>query len=145
GLHRPADAELLRARALLTRRDFDAARDLLEDLIARDPRAGPPRVYLSHLCLRQAEVQARGDGRSPLWDAAEQALRAVLRLDPGQAPSWRNLALLLWHERRRPAEALAACRAGRFHCPADPALHALEGQVVRAVEAGQPSAPGPAQ
>jgi tetratricopeptide (TPR) repeat protein len=131
GLQRAADAQLLHARALLVRREYDAARELLEDLIARDPRAAAPHVYLSHIYLQQAE--AAGDRRSSWWDAAEQILRTVVRLDPHQASSWRNLALLLGHERGRPTEALAACRAGRFHCPDDAALVRLEEQLARSV------------
>ncbi len=130
GFHRPEDAALLQARARLTQRDFNGARVLLEEHILRDPAAVPPRVYLSHLCLREA--QAAADPRSPLWDAAERTLRAVVRMDPAEACSWRNLTLLLWQERRQPAEALAACRAGRFHCPTDPALRLLEEQIRRA-------------
>jgi tetratricopeptide (TPR) repeat protein len=125
GLHRLADAELLQARALLARRAFEAARSLLEDQIARDPRTLLPRLYLSRVCLQEAQAGPAA-ARAPLWDAAEQALRTVIHLDPGQASSWRNLALVLWHEQHRPADALAACRAGRFHCPADPLLRQLE-------------------
>jgi tetratricopeptide (TPR) repeat protein len=129
GLHQPAEADVLHARAHLARKELDAARDRLEDLLGRFPRHVPARVYLSHVYLQQA--QTAGGAAPPLWDAAEQALRTVVRLDPGQASSWRNLVLLLAQERGRPGEALAACRAGRFHCPADPVLVGLEAELAR--------------
>jgi tetratricopeptide (TPR) repeat protein len=80
-----AEAELLRARALLGRSDFAAARRILETLIAEDPRAVRPRVALSYTYLQEGHD----------WAAAERALRDVLALDPNHAETRHNLATLL--------------------------------------------------
>jgi tetratricopeptide (TPR) repeat protein len=118
--HTAVEGLLLRAKAHLARREFDAARGLVEAAIARAPRAVAPRVVLTHLLLQE--------GRD--WHAAEQALREVLELDPGQAESWRNLAVL-YRQQRRLAEAEAVCRSARVHCPADPDLLLLHGLTLR--------------
>jgi GT2 family glycosyltransferase/thioredoxin-like negative regulator of GroEL len=85
---RPAgavQAEVLRARGELARREFAAARQRLEELIAREPEALAPREILSHVLLQE--------GRD--WDAAEAALRHVLQLAPNHRAARRNLATLL--------------------------------------------------
>jgi tetratricopeptide (TPR) repeat protein len=69
----------------LARREFGAARRVLEEAAARFPREVQPRLALSRVLLQE--------GRD--WEAAERALRDVLRLDPGQAEARRNLAVLL--------------------------------------------------
>jgi glycosyltransferase involved in cell wall biosynthesis/Flp pilus assembly protein TadD len=79
------EAEVLRARGHLARREFDPARALLAAVIARHPQALEPRVVLSHVLLQE--------GRDP--DAAEQALRDVLALDPQHAEARSNLSVLL--------------------------------------------------
>jgi glycosyltransferase involved in cell wall biosynthesis len=80
-----AGAVLLRARGHLARREFAAARALLEEAIARAPTALAPRVALSHAWLQE--------GHDPA--AAERALRDVLALDPDHAEARHNLAVLL--------------------------------------------------
>jgi tetratricopeptide (TPR) repeat protein len=79
------EAAVLKARSALARREFPAARRLLEEAVARAPRALAPRVLLSHALLQE--------GRDPA--AAEQALREILALDPGHAEARHNLAVLL--------------------------------------------------
>ncbi len=79
------EAAVLRARGLLARRDFAAARALLDEVIRAHPQALGPRVALSHLLLQE--------GRDPA--AAEQALRDVLLLDPGHREALHNLSVLL--------------------------------------------------
>jgi tetratricopeptide (TPR) repeat protein len=76
---------LLRARGHLARREFAAARRLLEDAAARAPDLLAPRVLLSHALLQE--------GCDPA--AAERALREVLALDPGNREARHNLAILL--------------------------------------------------
>jgi tetratricopeptide (TPR) repeat protein len=90
----PAEAVVLRARSHMGRKEYPAARQLLEAAIAQAPRELPPRVVLSHCLLQEAR-----DGA-----AAERALRNVLGLDPDHAEARRNLAILLEHQ-GRPAEA----------------------------------------
>jgi tetratricopeptide (TPR) repeat protein len=90
-----AEADVLLARARLARKDYAAARALLEGCIAREPEALRPRVVLRYVLL-----QERGDPA-----AAEAALRAVLERDTGNAEAAHNLRVLL---RGRP-EAPPAC------------------------------------
>jgi uncharacterized protein HemY len=73
------------------RREFDAARRLLADVIAREPAALLPRVVLSYVLLQE--------GRD--LPAAEQALCDVLALAPDHAETRRNLAFLRAQDRRR--------------------------------------------
>lgn len=113
------DAAVLNARSLLARRMYVPARQELEIAIARTPQALVPRILLAHVLLQE--------GRAPA--AAEEALRAVLRLDPRQEESWRNLVTLLRHEGRL-AEALAACEAGQMYCPGNDDLALLEALVL---------------
>ena len=55
----------------------------MEAAIAEHPQALWPRRILTHVFLQSGE-----------WDAAEQALGAVLALDPNNAEALRNLAVL---------------------------------------------------
>jgi tetratricopeptide (TPR) repeat protein len=80
----PLEAALLRARAGMARREFPAARRLLEEAVVQFPREVRPRVVLSHALLQE--------GRD--WEAAERALQAVLALDGGHEESRHNLRLL---------------------------------------------------
>jgi tetratricopeptide (TPR) repeat protein len=82
------EGTLLRARAHLTRGEFAAAKDRLQEAIARAPKALAPRIGLSHVLMLE--------GRD--WPAAEQALRDILVLDPMHSEALRNLEIL---ERRR--------------------------------------------
>jgi tetratricopeptide (TPR) repeat protein len=85
-------AGLFRARGRLTRNEFAAARKELEELVARYPQTLPAWLLLSRALLRE--------GRD--WKRAEQALRAVLKLDANNAEAQHNLALLLRRRRSRP-------------------------------------------
>jgi tetratricopeptide (TPR) repeat protein len=111
----PADAVVLRARACLRRGEFDEARRIAEDGIARFPETVWPLVVLTQALL-QLGVE----------DAAEAALREVLRLDPYQAESWRNLAKLLRNQNRF-AEAVALCNDAREFYPDEPDLLRVQG------------------
>jgi hypothetical protein len=95
----------------LARREFEAARTLFEKASATEPQAIAPRVCPTHVLL-----QERKD-----WAAGERALCEVVRLDPGEVESWRNLAVLL-KSQKRVAEALAVCRSAQAHVGSDPAL-----------------------
>jgi tetratricopeptide (TPR) repeat protein len=80
---------VLRAHAHLGRKEFAAGRRLLEEAIARAPKALGPRVILTHVLLQE--------GRD--WQAAERALREVLALEPNHAEAKSNLAVLLRQQR----------------------------------------------
>ena len=88
------EAGVLRARSHLARKEFAAAREILEAAITRAPREVHARVILTHVLLQE--------GRDDC--AAEQALRGVLERDPQHTEAWRNLALLLNHQGRRETE-----------------------------------------
>lgn len=117
--HAPLDAALLRARAHQARKDFAAARQLLEDAIHREPQVLTSYVILSHVLLQSGDETA-----------AEPLLRQIVGRDPGQAESWRNLAVLL-RRRGRLREAIAAAQAGRLHCPHDGELSLLHALLLR--------------
>jgi hypothetical protein len=87
------EALVLRARGHLARKEFwHARRILVEEAIPQAPQALWPRQILTHVLLQE--------GRD--WDAAEQALREVLVLDPEHREANNNLAVLLHHRRGRP-------------------------------------------
>jgi tetratricopeptide (TPR) repeat protein len=69
------EGEVLEARALLARQQFQAARLLLEGVIAEHPEAVYPWVILSHVLLQEGKD----------WGGAEHALRQVLNRDPSTA------------------------------------------------------------
>jgi tetratricopeptide (TPR) repeat protein len=75
---------VLRARGLLARRDFAAARALVETALKHRPTEALLWVVLSHALLQE--------GRDP--DAAERALRKILELDPADGEARTNLAIL---------------------------------------------------
>jgi tetratricopeptide (TPR) repeat protein len=81
----PVESAVVRARVQLARKEFAAARALLDPVIAAHPQAVWPRLILSHVLLQE--------DRDP--DAAERALRAVLELEPQHAQARHNLAVLL--------------------------------------------------
>jgi tetratricopeptide (TPR) repeat protein len=87
---------LLRARLHLERQEFGPARQLLERLIAHEPKAPEPRRLLSYVLLQEGTDAA----------AAEQALRDLLVLAPGDAEARHNLAVLLGQQQR-------GCGSGR--------------------------------
>ena|SRR5438128_9566532 len=84
GLAMPMEAAVLRARACLARKEFDAARSLLAETIDRHPQEVWPRVILSHCLLEE------GSDRP----AAEQALLDILELDPDNTGARHNLQVL---------------------------------------------------
>jgi tetratricopeptide (TPR) repeat protein len=83
--HNMVDALQLRGRVHMARQEFEAARKLLTEAVALAPDAVQPHTLLSHVLLLE--------GRD--WDAAEQELRTVLRLDPEDPDARRNLGILL--------------------------------------------------
>jgi GT2 family glycosyltransferase/Flp pilus assembly protein TadD len=117
----PLEAALLRARDRMARQDFTAARDLLGEAITFYPQAVAPRLLLSRTLLQE--------GRD--YVAAEEALRAVLALEPQNGEARHNLARLLEERRKQsPADAVflgngAGLLAGR------PARRPLSAQVPR--------------
>ena len=96
-----SDGAILRARLHLAKKEFAAARTILNQLIAQNPQAMAPRFYLTHLLL--------GEGQD--WQAAEQALRDLLKIDPRQPQGWYNLVALLRRRNRLP-EARRMCARG---------------------------------
>jgi hypothetical protein len=95
------EAGVLRARALLARKEFAAARVILHKVIEQYPREVWPRVILSHVWLQE--------GLDPV--AAEKALRDVLELAPCHLEAHRNLSVLLLQQQ---PNALPS-RAVRYH------------------------------
>ncbi len=119
------EAAVWRARSHLVQGQAGAARGELEEILPRMPADTVwPRVLLSYALLQEGKD----------WEAAEQALRDVLRLAPHDPEAWHNLAQLL-HRQRFGAEALAACQAGLFYCPQAEGLRLLEAMMLR--EKGQ--------
>ncbi len=114
-----AEVAFWRARGHLRQGRFDQARQLLEELLRQAPPALKPRILLSHVLLQEGKD----------WEAAEAALREVVKLDPRQAESWRNLVALL-RQQERSAEAFAACQAGQGYCPDYGELILLEGLIL---------------
>jgi tetratricopeptide (TPR) repeat protein len=120
--HAPLDAALLHARLHLAQKQFGDARRLLEEVLRQAPNHLPAHVLLSHVLLQAGDETA-----------AEPQLRRIVELDPGQAESWRNLAVL-YRRTGRWREAIAAARAGCLHCPQDAHLLLLHGALLQ--EAG---------
>jgi tetratricopeptide (TPR) repeat protein len=87
---RHVEAGVLQARLHLARREFAAARPLLEQVIARAPQAIYPRFFLGEALLQE--------GRD--LGAAEKALRDLLALDPNYAPAQQRLQALLRQQGR---------------------------------------------
>ena len=92
------EAAVLKARADLARREFAAARQRLEQVIADYPQALWPRVILSHVLLQE--------NRDLL--AAERVLRDLLKLEPNHVEARNNLAVLLRERKRQAADAAFA-------------------------------------
>jgi tetratricopeptide (TPR) repeat protein len=110
------EGQILQARGMLARKEFEAARSILEPMAAAKPQLVYPRIILSHVYL-----QERKD-----FESAERVLREIVQLDPTQAESWRNLAVLLREQGRRD-EAAEACRTGWRLNPTYPTLPLLLG------------------
>jgi tetratricopeptide (TPR) repeat protein len=132
------EGQVLRARGMLARKEFDPAKSILREVARRNPGWVHPRIILSHVLLQEGKDES----------TAEQVLREVVDLDPSQAESWRNLAVLYRHQglaapvapasrlaqaghATRLAQAAAVCRSARVHCPHDPDLLLLQGIVLR--------------
>jgi tetratricopeptide (TPR) repeat protein len=84
------DAVLLRAKAMLARKEHGPARVALEDAVSRWPDALAVREKLSHALLLEGKDH----------EAAERVLREVLERDPGNAGARHNLTLLLAERQR---------------------------------------------
>jgi GT2 family glycosyltransferase/Tfp pilus assembly protein PilF len=110
------EGQILQARGMLARKEFEAARSILEPMVEAQPGSVYPRIILSHVYL-----QDRKD-----FESAERVLREVVQLDATQAESWRNLAVLL-REQGRLDEAAEACRTGWRLNPNYPTLPLLLG------------------
>jgi tetratricopeptide (TPR) repeat protein/SAM-dependent methyltransferase len=106
---RQVEAALLQARLLMARQEFAAARRLLEQAVADNPRVLPLRMALSHVLVQE------GTDRP----AAEQALRAVLELDPDNQQARDHLQALA----RQPGQVAPADEA-----PAQPLRTAAEAE-----------------
>jgi GT2 family glycosyltransferase len=91
------EALLLRAKAMLARKEFTPARAALEEAVGRWPDALAVREKLSHALLM--------DGKDP--EAAERVLREVLERDPGNAGARHNLTLLVAERQRAKDRALS--------------------------------------
>ena len=85
------EGEVLEARALLARKQFQAARLLLEEVIAGHPEAAYPWVILSHVLLQEGKD----------WGGAEHVLRQIIHRDPQHREAWHNLNTLLHQKGRR--------------------------------------------
>jgi glycosyltransferase involved in cell wall biosynthesis len=99
------EGQMLRARAMLARKEFEKARLVLEPMVATQPGSVYPRIILSHVYLQEGKD----------LQAAERVLREIAELDPTQAETWRNLAVLL-RQQGRLDEAVRACHTGWRHC-----------------------------
>jgi len=110
------EGQIIKARGMLARKEFEKARTVLEPMAAALPGAVYPRVILSHAYLQE--------GRD--LPAAERMLREIVELDPSQAETWRNLAVLL-RQQGRLEEAVEVCRTGWRHCLVYPTLPLLLG------------------
>jgi glycosyltransferase involved in cell wall biosynthesis/tetratricopeptide (TPR) repeat protein len=84
---------VLRGRLSMVRRDYAAARQVLEAAVERFPQEVYLWVVLSHALLQEGKD----------WPAAERALRRVLELEPGNVEARSNLTILL----RQQGKALA--------------------------------------
>jgi len=117
--HAALDADLLRARMHLARKEFASARQLLENILQQAPHLVTAYVLLSHVLLQSGDEIT-----------AEPLLRRIVEIDSSHAESWRNLAVLFRRQNRLP-EAIAAAQAGRLHCPQDGDLLLLYGILLR--------------
>jgi tetratricopeptide (TPR) repeat protein len=110
------EGRMLQARGMLARKEFEAARSVLEPMTAAQPEAVHPRAILSHVYLQEGHD----------LQSAECVLREIVQLDPTQAETSRNLAVLL-RQQGRLDEAVEACRTGWRHSLNYPTLPLLLG------------------
>jgi glycosyltransferase involved in cell wall biosynthesis/tetratricopeptide (TPR) repeat protein len=111
------EASVLLARGHMARREFQVARQILHDIITQHPRAVWPRVILSYALLQE----------STDLEAAEEALRDVLALEPGQEEARNNLRILLHSQNRASDEFITqgTSLAALYHaaCETSSSLH----------------------
>jgi Flp pilus assembly protein TadD len=69
---------------MLARKEFDSAKTIFSQTAEEFPAMLEPRILLSYAYLQEGKD----------WDAAEQALHAVLALDPGNKEARNNLTVL---------------------------------------------------
>jgi tetratricopeptide (TPR) repeat protein len=79
------ESAILRAQGHMARKEFEAAKQLLEETKERFPKSLVPRVVLSHALLQENRD----------LDRAEHALRDVLAMDPHHRPTQHNLHILM--------------------------------------------------
>lgn len=84
------EAEVLRVRLLLQRQDFSGAKEAAELAIERYPEEIEPRVVMSHVLLQEGSN----------LQAAEDALREILKRDPQHREALNNLSVLLHQQNR---------------------------------------------
>src|SRR5260370_24511793 len=84
------EGQVLRARRMLAGKEYDPAKGILRDLAIKNAAWVYPRIILSHVLLQDGQDEA----------AAEQILREIVELEPSQAESWRNLAVLYRHQKK---------------------------------------------
>jgi tetratricopeptide (TPR) repeat protein len=87
--HDPAIA-VVRAKGQMARREFGAARELLDGVLTRAPKDRWVWAVLSHCLLQEGRDLA----------AAEKTLRTLLELDPTNSEAKRNLEILLRQTRK---------------------------------------------
>jgi Tfp pilus assembly protein PilF len=81
---RQSTASVFRARGHMARKEFVQARKVLQDLIENQPKSLQPRLLMAYTWLQEDRD----------LDAAEQALRDVLALEPNHAETRQNLMRL---------------------------------------------------
>src|SRR5260370_37955306 len=65
------EGQILQARGMLARKEFEGARSILEPMVAAQPRSVYPRVILSHVYLQESKD----------LQAAERMLREIIEMD----------------------------------------------------------------
>jgi tetratricopeptide (TPR) repeat protein len=93
--HGVRDADILRARGLLARKEFASARAIAEKIVAAEPQDLNARVFLSQVLLQE------GQGLE-----AEKVLREILSLAPNHQGASRSLAVLLAQRQREARDAV---------------------------------------
>lgn len=79
--HGMMEAAVLRALRFAVTKEFGLAQKLMEETVAKYPKALEPRILLGRLTMREGQDPA----------LAEQVSKAILELDPANAEAQRNL------------------------------------------------------
>jgi tetratricopeptide (TPR) repeat protein len=87
---RAVEAAVLRARGHMARKEYGAGRAVLEEVIGRYPLSWWPRLLLGDLLIHEGQD----------WAAAEQALHALLAVNPEHEPTRHKLATVQERLRR---------------------------------------------